>query len=184
MLHVLSVDIREIDELVSFPKDNLTVIEGQSVRVLCSWASSQFSKYVQWSYDNRNIAIIYEDPYCKEEEGCDMDLRLTLNASVRTANRRSYMWQDKNCARREFVTHNELWIDAVRIEHMGRYTCAHFSTANNDERDENSIWIHVGKCVCGSPVCARASDILVLWIGMLVRTCVCLSVCIPVWYSL
>ena len=144
-----SADTREIDELVSFPASNLTVIEGQSVRVLCSWASSQISKYVQWSHDNKEIGFIFENPYCEEEEeDCTVDPRLALNDTFRTADTRSYLWQDKNCARREVVTHTELWINNVSLEDMGRYTCTHFSTSNNDERDEKSFWITVGKCVC------------------------------------
>lgn len=139
----INVGNRENDELVSFPKSNQTVTEGQSVRLLCSWASSQFSKYVEWRHNGVNIKFILEDPHCQEGDGCSVDVRVPSNDTLRTANTKSYMWLDKNCARREVVTHTELWIDAVRTEDMGRYTCSHFSTVHSDQRDEDSVWIFV-----------------------------------------
>ena len=93
------------------------------------------------------------------------------------------MWVDKNCARREVVTHTELWINAVRTEDMGQYTCAHFSTVHSDQRDENSIWIFVGKRACWlarSHLCISTHLVLLL-VDLLMHVSVCLSVCLCVY---
>ena len=125
-----------------------------------------------------NIKFILEDPHCQEGEGCSMDIRLPPNDTLRTANTRSYMWLDKNCARREVVTHTELWIEAVRTEDMGQYTCTHFSTVHSDQRDEKSIWIFVGKRACWlarSHLCI-STHLGLLLVDLLMHVSVCLSV--------
>ena len=130
-----------------------------------------------------NIKFILEDPHCQEGDGCSVDVRVPPNDTLRTANTKSYMWLDKNCARREVVTHTELWIDAVRTEDMGRYTCSHFSTVHSDQRDEDSVWILVGKRACWlthSHLCI-STHLTLLSVDLHMHVSVCLSVCLCVY---